>query len=108
MEKISKGTNDELLKLAKRRVFFKKTIKWHVIIYLIINVFLCAVYYFTTPAGYFWPKWSILGWGIGLIIHVAVTGSLLSSTRVKQSLVEKEYQMLKAEANETQHADGNK
>jgi len=73
----------------------KKTIKWHTIIFLIINVFLCAIYYFTTPGGYFWPMWSIAGWGLGLIIHVVVIGSVLSSTRHKQGLVEKEYEKLK-------------
>ena len=99
MTKTTKETNDELLKLAKRRVFLKKTIKWHVIIYLIINVFLCVVYYFTTPGGYFWPIWSLIGWGLGLVIYIAVIGSMLSSTRNKQDLVEKEYQMLQKDFN---------
>ena len=94
MEMTSKETNDKLLKLAKRRVLLKEVVKWHIIIYLIINALLCAIYYLTTPTGYFWPIWSIIGWGIGLIIHIVVTRVVLSSTRGKQDLVEKEYQML--------------
>ena len=94
METPSKETNDKLLKMAKRRVLLKKAVKWHVIIYLIVNALLCVIYYLTTPTGYFWPIWSILGWGVGLIIHIIVTGVALSSTRSKQDLVEKEYQML--------------
>ena len=94
MEQKTKKTKDEVLKLAKRRVFLKKAVQWHMIVFLIVNVFLCAIYYFTTPDGYFWPLWSILGWGIGLILHIIVTGVVLSSTMSKKDLVEKEYQML--------------
>ena len=94
MERNTQKTKDELLKLAKRRVFLKKAVQWHMIIFLIINAFLCVIYYLTTPDGYFWPLWSILGWGIGLILHIVVTGVVLSSTRSKQDSVEKEYQML--------------
>ena len=94
MEMTSNETNDKLLKLAKRRVLLKKTIKWHTIIYLIVNIFLCAIYCLTTSNGYFWPMWSIIGWGVGLILHVVVVGFVLSSTRDKRDLVEKEYQML--------------
>jgi len=95
MKETANEINNELLKLAKRRVFLKRTIKWHTIIFLIINVLLCAIYYFTTPNGYFWPLWSIIGWGAGLIIHAVVIGQALSSTRNKQNSVEKEYEMLK-------------
>ena len=94
MEQKTPKTKDEVLKLAKRRVALKKAIQWHIIIFLIVNAFLCAIYYLTTPNGYFWPLWSILGWGIGLIMHIIVTGAMLSSTMSKQDLVEKEYQML--------------
>ena len=87
-------TKDELLKLAKRRVILKKAAQWHVIVFLIVNAFLCVIYYLTTPGGYFWPSWSIAGWGIAVVIHVVVTGILLSSMRAKQSSVDKEYQML--------------
>ena len=94
MEQKTQKTKDEVLKLAKRRVFLKKVVQWHIIIFLIVNAFLCAIYFLTTPNGYFWPFWSLLGWGVGLIIHIIVTGIVLSSTRGKQDSVEKEYQML--------------
>jgi hypothetical protein len=90
----SKETDDKLFKRAKRRVIMKKTIKWHMIIYLIVNVLLCVIYYLTTPDSYFWPIWSIIGWGTGLIMHVIILKLVLSSTRDKRDLIEKEYQML--------------
>jgi len=97
MEKASEETKAQLLKLAKRRVILKRTIKWHIIIYVIINVLLCVIYGLTTPNGYFWPMWSIIGWGVGLIMHVVVIGAALSSARNNRDSVEKEYQMLQKE-----------
>ena len=94
MEQNTERTKAEMLKLAKRRVLLKKAVKWHVIIFLIVNALLCLIYYLTTPGGYFWPMWSILGWGVGLIIHIIVTGSLLSSNKGKEDPVEKEYNKL--------------
>ena len=94
MEKTNNEINEQLLKLAKRRVFLKKMMSWHIIIYLIINVFLVGIFYLTTPDGYFWPIWSIVGWGLGLIIHIVVINSSLSSARNQQDAVEREYQML--------------
>ena len=94
MEQNTVMTNEELLKLAKRRVILKKVLLWHLIVYVIINALLCGIYFLTTPGGYFWPMWSMLGWGVGLVLHVVVTGIALSSTDGKQDPVEKEYQML--------------
>ena len=76
MQETKNETNNELLKLAKRRVLLKKTVKWHALLFLIINVFLCAIYFVTTPGGYFWPIWPIVGWGAGLVIHAVVIKSM--------------------------------
>ena len=100
MEQNPKITKDELLKLAKRRVIMKKAMQWHAIVFLLINALLCAIYYLATPNGYFWPIWSIVGWGAGVVIHAIVPGVALSSTRNKQSSVEKEYQMLLKDFNQ--------
>jgi hypothetical protein len=55
---------DNLLwKLAKRRAGFK----WSLTAYIFMNAFLIAVWFFTTGVGsYFWPFWSMFGWGIGI------------------------------------------
>ena len=97
MEQNTTKSKDELLKLAKRRVVLKKAVIWHIIIFVVINALLCFIYYLTTPGGYFWPKWSLFGWGLGLIVHIVVTGVVLSSTTSKNDPVEKEYQKLQKE-----------
>jgi hypothetical protein len=53
----------KLWKIAKRRAVFK----WSFAVYLLINIFLSAIWLITTQGnGYFWPAWSLLGWGVGI------------------------------------------
>jgi len=79
---------DEMLwRIAKRRVAFKQTF----VAYLLVNMFLIAVWYFSSGTeSYFWPKWPLLGWGLGLTIQYfdAYHGNSLFSP-------EDEYQKLK-------------
>lgn len=41
----------------------------HVITYVTIMLFLIVIWAIT-GAGYFWPIWPILGWGIGVVLDV--------------------------------------
>ena len=97
MEKTPNEKDAKLLLRAKRRVFLKKTVKWHAIIYLAVNALLCVIYCLSTPSGYFWPLWSIVCWGAGLIAHAVVIKSILSPARDRNDLVEKEYEALQKE-----------
>ena len=40
----------------------------HVVAYTVVNLALIGIWA-VTGAGYFWPIWLILGWGIGLVLH---------------------------------------
>jgi hypothetical protein len=42
----------------------------HIIWYVLANVGQVVTWWFVTPEKFFWPLWSIAGWGIGLIIHI--------------------------------------
>jgi hypothetical protein len=37
--------------------------------YLSVNLMLVVIWLMTTPGGYFWPMWPIMGWGVGLVAH---------------------------------------
>jgi len=53
---------------AVKRVRAKRDFRNHLATYLIVNSLLVAIWA-TTGAGYFWPIWPILGWGIGLALN---------------------------------------
>jgi hypothetical protein len=90
-QNLNKNMNrdEKLWKMAKRRTEFKK----HLLTYLIINVFLWCLWFFTGAKygnSFFpWPAFVTIGWGIGLAFNFvgAYTG-------LKDSLTEKEYNKL--------------
>ena len=63
------GKDPHLWNIARKRNSFKR----HLSVYLIVNVFLWAVWYFTRndyPEGDIpWPLWTTFGWGIGIAFH---------------------------------------
>jgi hypothetical protein len=53
--------------LKKRRDFFA-----HLLVYLMVNGFLIVIWMVTSPAGFFWPIFPMVGWGIGVVMKVHV------------------------------------
>ncbi len=37
--------------------------------YVLVMALLVAIWLLTTPGGYFWPIWPMLGWGVGVASH---------------------------------------
>lgn len=88
MEK-NNDKNDPLWLLARKRIEFK----YSCISYCIINAFLIGVWYFSYSS-YFWPKWVMLGWGVGLLLQY------LNAYKLSNFIsTEKEYQKLKNKNN---------
>lgn len=70
MNPTSPGDKDpRLWEIARERAGFKSNL----ISYLIVNVFLWAIWYFTDDAKsdnrWPWPLWATLGWGVGVVFH---------------------------------------
>ena len=43
----------------------------HLTTYVLVMALLIGIWALTTPFGYFWPEWPMLGWGIGVVAHAA-------------------------------------
>jgi hypothetical protein len=55
--------DSQLWRLAKKRAGFK----WSLTAYIFVNMLLIAAWFFTAGTDtYFWPFWSMFGWGIGI------------------------------------------
>ncbi|MHB9858111.1 2TM domain-containing protein [Streptomyces sp. YIM S03343] len=42
----------------------------HLFWYIVANLAQILLWRLLTPDHFFWPLWSILGWGIGLVAHI--------------------------------------
>ena len=45
-------------------------VRIHLLCYIAANLSQVLVWWLFTPDQHFWPIWSILGWGAGLVIHI--------------------------------------
>jgi len=68
-EETALATNEELREQAIKAIKRKRDFKAHLVTHVIVNAFLAAVWYMTSP-GYFWPGWAMGGWGIGVAFNV--------------------------------------
>ena len=59
---------DRVARAARDRAGFYS----HLTTYLLVNLMLIGIWA-ATGAGYFWPVWPLLGWGIGVASHASET-----------------------------------
>jgi len=60
---------DDLRKQAEARVRKRRDLGAHVVVYVVVNAMLIGIWAIS-GAGYFWPAWVLLGWGVGLVLNV--------------------------------------
>ncbi len=53
---------------AVKRIKARREFGGHIAAYVIVNAMLVAIWALS-GGGYFWPIWTILGWGVGLAFH---------------------------------------
>lgn len=84
--------DEQLWQVAKARVAFR----WSLMSYFLLNGFLVGVWFFASgPRSYFWPMWSMLGWGVGIAFQYfqAYHGNKATSTQEEfEKLKRKEQQ----------------
>ena len=50
----------------------RRELRRHVVAYALVNLLLVGIW-LAAGAGYFWPIWPILGWGLGIASHASET-----------------------------------
>jgi len=68
-DKYSLGIDEELMKLAKRRVYARFAFKLHSSIAIVLSALVIIIYLLTDSGGYFWPVWPMLSLGLSVAIH---------------------------------------
>jgi hypothetical protein len=89
-------SEEEIRKVATQRVQAKKGFYTHLTVYILVNLMLIAIWYFT-GAHNFWPMWVLLFWGIGLIVN-GVTVFVIRDLGWEKREVEKEIERIKRRA----------
>jgi hypothetical protein len=78
--------DEQLREVAKARLIKRREFVAHLLAYVLVNAFLLAIWVIT-GAGFFWPVFLILGWGIGLFFHGWDTFSApLSEARIDREV----------------------
>lgn len=75
---LSAKTDEQRRELAIQRLKSKHDFRVHLVIYVVVNLALVVLWYLTGggiagEAGFFWPVFPLVGWGIGVAIHAYVT-----------------------------------
>ena len=83
--------NSDDYQRAEKRVKAKLGFFFHLAVYLAVNTFLISQN-MITPTDYFWAKWPLLGWGIGLMFHGLGVFVLCGKSEFVRQMVEKEMQ----------------
>lgn len=89
--KYGKMNEEELYKLAQKRVHEKRDFISHLATYIVVCTALGIFNYFFL-GGYLWFKWVVFGWGIGIVSHGI---SLFNTLRYNVDAVEREMEKLK-------------
>jgi 2TM domain len=58
------GLRDQAITRLKK----KSELRAHLLAYVMVNAFLLTIWALT-GAGFFWPAFPLVGWGIGLVFH---------------------------------------
>jgi hypothetical protein len=65
---------DEGYERARQRAELIQSFYIHLLVYLVVNAGLFIINFATTSGdGPWWFIWPIIGWGIGLMVHLVVT-----------------------------------
>ena len=62
-------TDEEITKLARKRVEEKKGFFIHLMVYILVNLLVILMWAFVYGGGYPWFAWMTGGWGIGILSH---------------------------------------
>jgi len=65
---LDERTDEVLREQAIRRLKKKRDFQGHLLVYVLVNAFIVAIWA-VTGSGFFWPIFPIIGWGIGVVLN---------------------------------------
>ncbi len=65
----TEAPRDDLRERAVKRLKKRRDFYTHLLVYLLVNGFLVAIWAITTAPEFFWPVFPMVGWGIGVVMN---------------------------------------
>jgi hypothetical protein len=62
--------DNELRRRAIDQLRKKRGLSAHLLAYVMVNLLLAGIWLATTPDGFYWPVFPMLGWGIGVAFNI--------------------------------------
>ena len=67
---INESTRNEVLRdRAIKRLKKRRDFSAHLLVYVLVNAFVVAIWALANPDGFFWPIFPMAGWGIGVVMN---------------------------------------
>ena len=90
------NTKDESLRdYARKSLKKKQDFKQYLWVYLGVTILVSAIWYLTTPGGYFWPIWVVFGMGAAAIFIAIDAYGTLGKRPISDADVDAEVERLK-------------
>jgi uncharacterized ion transporter superfamily protein YfcC len=80
-------TTEDRRELAIKRIREKSDFKTHLIVYVLVNAMLVAIWAMTSH-GFFWPAFVMGFWGIGLVMngYAAYHGNRITEEKIEREM----------------------
>ncbi len=63
-----------------------------------VSIMLLLIWFFSTPSGYFWPMWPILGMGIGAFFQWREAYGSITNKEITEADIDAEIQRIKEQS----------
>jgi hypothetical protein len=82
------GGNQLLRDKAIKQLKKQRDFRGHLLVYVLVNAFLVAVWALTNPDGFFWPVFPIAAWGIGVVMNAwdVYRGDEFSEAQIRREM----------------------
>ncbi len=81
------STTEQRRQVAIKRIKDKNDFRTHLVVYLAVNTMLVVIWAFT-GAGFFWPIFPIVGWGVGVVMnaYVVYRGNIYTEAQIEREM----------------------
>ena len=80
---------------ALKQIKKKQDFRQYLWVYALVSILVTAIWFFTTPAGPFWPFWVFFGMGIGAVAAGLDAYGVLGRKPISEADIDAEVERLK-------------